>query len=71
MMATILRNDQTALESAKETIVDVIGRPLDDQLAIEALYGYSLMGNPDIGDRLRSFYDKSDKGRVGTHATAL
>jgi enoyl-CoA hydratase len=49
----------------------VIGRPLDDQLAIEAFYGYSLMGNPDIGDRLRSFYDKSDKGRVGTHATAL
>jgi hypothetical protein len=71
MTATILRNDQTALESAKETIFDVIGRPLDDQLAIEAFYGYSLMGNPDIGDRLRSFYDKSDKGRVGTHVTAL
>jgi enoyl-CoA hydratase/carnithine racemase len=32
-MATILGDDQAALESAKETIFDVIGRPLDDQLA--------------------------------------
>jgi enoyl-CoA hydratase/carnithine racemase len=70
-VATILRNDQTALESAKETILDVIGRPLDDQLAVEAVYGYALMGNPDIPERLRSFYDKSDAGRVGKHATPL
>jgi hypothetical protein len=70
-VATILRNDQTALESAKETVLDVIGRPLDDQLAVEAVYGYALMGNPDIPDRLNRFYDKSDAGRVGKHATAL
>ncbi|WP_433299259.1 enoyl-CoA hydratase/isomerase family protein [Pseudonocardia sp. CA-142604] len=71
MMATILRNDQTALESAKETIFDVIGRPLDEQLAVETWYGYALMGNEWIPDRLRSFYDKSDKGRAGKNATSL
>jgi enoyl-CoA hydratase/carnithine racemase len=70
-VATILRNDQAALESAKETIMDVIGRPLDDQLAVEAIYGYALMGNPTIPERLQSFYDKTDKGRVGKHPTAL
>ena len=70
-VATILRNDQTALESAKETILEVIGRPLDDQLAIEALYGYALMGNPEIPSLLARFYDKSDAGRAGTHPTPL
>src|SRR5262249_47631038 len=70
-MATILRNDQTALESVKETLFDVIGRPLDDQLALEAWYGYALMGNPEIPGRLQSFYDKSDRGRAGKNATAL
>jgi hypothetical protein len=71
MMATILRNDQAALESAKETIFDVIGRPLDEQLAVETWYGYALMGNEAIPDRLKSFYDKSDKGRAGKNATPL
>ena len=70
-VASILRNDQMALESAKETILDVIGRPLDDQLAVEAVYGYALMGNPNIPGRLQSFYDKSDAGRAGKHATPL
>jgi enoyl-CoA hydratase/carnithine racemase len=68
--AQILRWDQTALESAKETILDVIGRPLDDQLAVEAVYGYALYGNPAISGRLARFYDKTDAGRVGTHAQA-
>lgn len=70
-VASILRNDQTALESAKETILDVIGRPLDDQLAVEAWYGYALMGNPTIPERLSSFYSKTDRGRVGANATEL
>src|SRR3954468_9578676 len=38
---TILRNSQRAVRSAKETILDVIGRPLDDQLRIEALNAYA------------------------------
>lgn len=68
--ASILRNDDSAVRSAKETILDVIGRPLDDQLALEAVYGYTLMGNPTIPDRLAQFYAKTDQGRVGKQATA-
>ena len=64
----ILRNDQVAIRSAKETILDVIGRPLDDQLRIEAINGYS-SGGPDTLGRLQQFYDKTDPGRVGKHAT--
>jgi enoyl-CoA hydratase/carnithine racemase len=70
-VAAILRNDQAAVESAKETILDVVGRPLDDQLAVEAVYGYALMGNPSIPERLESFYAKTDRGRVGKNATDL
>ncbi|MGH3876021.1 MAG: enoyl-CoA hydratase/isomerase family protein [Actinophytocola sp.] len=64
VVSKILRNDQFAVESAKETILDVIGRPLDDQLAIEALWGYSTMANPAIKQRLKEFYDKTDAGRA-------
>lgn len=64
----ILRNDQLAVRSAKETILDVIGRPLDDQLRIEALNGYS-SGSPDALRRLQEFHQKTDAGRAGTHAT--
>ena len=39
---TIVANDQTAVRSAKATTLDLIGRRLDDQLQVEALYGYSL-----------------------------
>src|SRR5262249_27764531 len=67
----ILRNDQWAVRSAKETILDVIGRPLDDQLRIEALNGYSAVGNPEIPKRLQEFYDKTDAGRTGANKTPL
>ena len=40
----ILRNSQIAVRSAKETILDVIGRPLDEQLRIEALNALRLRG---------------------------
>jgi enoyl-CoA hydratase/carnithine racemase len=66
----ILRNDQVALRSAKETILDVIGRPLDDQLRIEALNGYA-SGSSATAERLRQFYEKSDSGRAGTHTNPL
>jgi enoyl-CoA hydratase/carnithine racemase len=71
VIASILRNDQLAIESAKETILEVIGRPLDDQLAIEAVSCYSGMANPRIPERLRDFYDKTDRGRAGEHTTPL
>jgi enoyl-CoA hydratase/carnithine racemase len=67
----ILRNDQLAVRSAKETILDVIGRPLDDQLRIEALNGYSVVSHPEVAERLQQFYNKTDAGRVGEHKTPL
>jgi enoyl-CoA hydratase/carnithine racemase len=63
----ILRNDQVAIRSAKETIFDVIGRALDDQLRVEALNGYSSAG-PETAERLRRFYEKTDAGRAGPSA---
>ena len=67
----ILRNDQLAVRSAKETILEVIGRPLDDQLRIEALAGYSCAANPDVPRHLQEFYEKTDRGRAGEHKTGL
>ena len=60
----ILRNSQAAVRSAKETILDVIGRPLDDQLRIEAINAYSCADPEDTMGRLRQFYEKTDPGRA-------
>ena len=65
--AQILRNDPWAIRSAKETILNVIGRPLDDQLAYEAFTGYSGAANPPVRQLLGRFYDKTDEGRAGKH----
>jgi enoyl-CoA hydratase/carnithine racemase len=67
----ILRNSQVAVRSAKETILEVIGRPLDDQLRIEALNAYSCADPEETLELLRRFYDKKDAGRVGAHETPL
>jgi enoyl-CoA hydratase/carnithine racemase len=67
----ILRNSQTAVRSAKETILDVIGRPLDEQLRIDALNGWSSPDPEETAKLLGSFYDKTDKGRAGEHETEL
>ncbi|HEY1276050.1 MAG TPA: enoyl-CoA hydratase/isomerase family protein [Thermoleophilaceae bacterium] len=67
----ILRNSQTAVRSAKETILDVIGRPLDDQLRIEALAAYSSPDPEETRALLRRFYEKTDAGRAGEHETPL
>jgi hypothetical protein len=72
MAARILRNDRRAVESAKETIFEVIGRTLDEQLKVECLFGYALCGgNPAIGERSRDFFAKTDKGRAGATANRL
>lgn len=60
--AQILRNEQYAVRSAKETILDVIGRPVDDQLRIEALNGYS-SGGPGTADRLQLFFHGTEPER--------
>jgi enoyl-CoA hydratase/carnithine racemase len=60
----ILRNSQTAVRSAKETILDVIGRPLDEQLRIEALNGYACADPEETMELLQRFYDRTDAGRA-------
>ena len=67
----ILRNDQTAVRSAKETILDMVGRSLDDQLRVEAINGYSVATRKEVVSRLEEFYDKLDKGRHGKNSTEL
>jgi enoyl-CoA hydratase/carnithine racemase len=72
VVARILRNDQMAIESAKETILEIIGRPFYDQLRVEAMWGYALCGgNPNVMDRSQQFFDKTDKGRAGATANSL
>lgn len=61
---SILRNDQEALRSAKATVLEMIGRDLDDQLRIGAISGYSRMAlGKAMGQRLRQFYEKTDPVR--------
>jgi len=72
MAARILRNDRRAVESAKETIFEVVGRTLDEQLKVECLFGYALCGsNPELVRRSEEFLAKQDRGRTGKNATAL
>ena len=72
MAKTILRNDQASVRSAKQVTLDMIGRTLDDQLYKEAYAAYTLMAsNPTVPGLLKSFYDKTDKGRHGVNATSL
>lgn len=55
----ILGNGQQAIRSAKETILEVIGRPLDDALRLETVNGYSSMGDfREVSKRLRKFHGK-------------
>jgi enoyl-CoA hydratase len=66
--ATILRNPRTAVESAKQTILEVVGRPLDDQLRLECLYGYSTMGDPEIGERTQEFVERHNREQGTTNS---
>lgn len=55
----ILRNGQQAIRSAKETVLEIIGRSLDDALRLETLYGYSSVGDfKETKERLAQFYAK-------------
>lgn len=66
MAAKILRNPRVAVESAKETILEVVGRRLDDQLQIEALLGYAIMADPEIVERKDEFLARQDVDRATT-----
>jgi len=60
----ILRNSQRAVRSAKRTILDVVGKPLDEQLAAEAWLAYSCADRDETLELLQRFYDKTDEGRA-------
>jgi hypothetical protein len=59
------------VRSAKQTILDVIGQPLDFQLRTEAWNAYTCADPEETRERLERFYEKSDAGRAGAHETGL
>jgi hypothetical protein len=67
----ILRNSQRAVRSAKQTILDVIGQPLDMQLRTEAWNAYTCADTDETRAMLEAFYEKRDAGRAGAHRTEL
>jgi enoyl-CoA hydratase/carnithine racemase len=67
----ILRNSQRAVRSAKETILEVIGRPLDAQLRIEGWNSYTCVDRDEAKALLERFYSKTDVGRAGGKPSAL
>jgi enoyl-CoA hydratase/carnithine racemase len=67
----ILRNSQRAVRSAKQTILDTVGKPLDEQLRNEAWNAYTCADPEETMELLGRFYEKADAGRAGTHETDL
>jgi len=61
----ILNNSQQAVRSAKETIMDVVGRTLEDALRLETINGYSNLGDfAEARMRLEQFYSKGKAEKV-------
>src|SRR5262245_5291279 len=67
----ILRNSQRAVRSAKQTILDTVGKTLDEQLRNEAWNAYTCADPAETRALLERFYEKIDAGRAGSHQTDL
>jgi enoyl-CoA hydratase/carnithine racemase len=67
----ILRNSQRAVRSAKQTILDTVGKTIDEQLRNEAWNAYSCADPKETTELLERFYEKTDAGRAGTRNTDL
>jgi enoyl-CoA hydratase/carnithine racemase len=67
----ILRNSQRAVRSAKQTILDTVGKTLDEQLRAEAWNAYTCADPEETLGLLGRFYEKTDAGRAGAHPTDL
>ncbi|MCK9510695.1 MAG: enoyl-CoA hydratase/isomerase family protein [Pigmentiphaga sp.] len=66
VVQNILNCDRAAVESAKETILELIGRTLHDQLRVEAMWGYALCGgNPTIRGLMSQFFDEQRQNKGG------
>lgn len=60
----ILARSPRALASAKETLFDIVGRSLDDALRLEALNGYSCLGDfSETRQRLDAFASRKETKR--------
>jgi enoyl-CoA hydratase/carnithine racemase len=71
MARQILRNSQRAVRSAKQTILDTVGKTLDEQLRNEAWNAYTSGSREETLEMLGRFYEKTDAGRAGSHETGL
>jgi enoyl-CoA hydratase/carnithine racemase len=61
----IISNSQQAIRSAKETILDVVGRTLNDALRLETINSYSSLGDfSEARERLAQFYSKGKNKKV-------
>lgn len=61
VVGNILKADRMAVESVKETILELIGRTLHDQLRVEAMWGYALCGgNPAFAELREKFLSKQE-----------
>jgi enoyl-CoA hydratase/carnithine racemase len=60
----ILRNSQRAVRSAKHTILEIVGKPLDDQLRTEGWNSYTCLDQQEARELLGRFFDRSDAGRA-------
>src|SRR4029078_1031230 len=69
LAAQIVRTHTPTARSAKETILEVIGKPLDDQLRIEGWNSYTCVDQDEARTLLSRFFDKTDVGRAGTSAS--
>lgn len=62
VVGNILKADRMAVESVKETILELIGRPLHDQLRVETMWGYALCGgNPTFAELREKFLSKEEE----------
>jgi enoyl-CoA hydratase/carnithine racemase len=71
MAQQILRNSQRAVRSAKQTILDTVGKTIDEQLKAEAWNAYTCADPEETMELLGRFYEKTDAGRAGEHQTDL
>lgn len=61
VVGNILKCDRMAVESVKETILELVGRTLHDQLRVETMWGYALCaGNPAFSGLRDKFLTKQE-----------
>ena len=70
MARLTLRNDQPSVRSAKQMVLDMVGRNLDDQLYRECLAAYTLMADNPGSTRAAARISTTRRIAAGTAANA-